>query len=84
MISAGRHREGRLAVNESDIRRRLLSRFNLRAGEETTRYVLRRLADGQPIPVMGGDARTGVAVRLVIDPRGLAAATDLTPVPHTA
>jgi hypothetical protein len=33
--------------------------------------VLRHLGGGEPIPVMGGDARTGVAVRLTIDPRAL-------------
>ena len=72
-------------MDENEIRRRLLSRFNLRAGDETTRYVLRHLSDGHPIPVMGGDARTGVAVRLLIDPRVLCgAADDAVPVPPQA
>jgi hypothetical protein len=62
-------------VDEAEIRRRLLSRFNLRTGEETNRYVLRHLADGQPIHVIGGDASTGVAVLAMIDPRELTAAT---------
>ena len=66
-------------MDETEIRRRLLSRFNLRTGEETSRYVLRHLGDGQPIPVMGGDARTGVAVLTVVDPRELSAAAAADP-----
>jgi hypothetical protein len=69
-------------VDEKEVQRRLLARFNLRAGDETARYVLRRLtgadadAAAAPIPVMGGDARTGVAVRVLVDPDRLSGAAD--------
>ena len=63
-------------MNPEDVRKLFLQRLGLRIGPETAAYVLRRLEAGQAalpvgdaageIPVMGGDARTGVAVRRMI------------------
>ena len=67
-------------LNADEVRKLFLHRLGLRIGPETSAYVLRRLEAGQAalplgeaagnvtaeIPVMGGDARTGVAVRRMI------------------
>jgi hypothetical protein len=59
----------------------LLRRLGLRVGPEVAAYVLRRwqsaISPGHevtptPIPVMGGDARTGVPTRRDVDPSQLA------------
>jgi len=56
-------------VDEREIRRRLIAQFGIRVEPEMSRYVLRRINSGGAgsIPIMGGDARTGVAVRTLID-----------------
>jgi hypothetical protein len=56
-------------VDDSRIREILLRQFGIRVGPEMGRYVLSRLISappGEPIAIMGGDARTGVAVRQVV------------------
>ena len=63
-------------MNPDDVRRLFLHRLGLRIGPETAAYVMRRLEAGQSalsvddapdvIPVMAGDARTGVAVRRMV------------------
>lgn len=54
----------------------LLRELRIRVGPAMAEYVARRIADardgrGDPIPVFGGDARTGVPVRLIVDPQTL-------------
>jgi hypothetical protein len=52
-------------VIENAIREQLLIHLKLRVEAEMTRYIQRRLASGatEPLPIMGGDARTGAAIR---------------------
>ena len=55
-------------MDEREIRRRLIAQFGIHIEPEMSRYVLRRVnGGGGAIPVMGGDARTGVAVRKLVD-----------------
>ena len=66
-------------MDVSEIQRVLQDRWNLRLEDEMSRYVLRRLQGGEagPLPVMGGDARTGRPVRAFLplgDLRAFAAA----------
>ena len=62
-------------LTAADVRRIFLERLGLRLGPEMSEYVLRRLRGGgtEPIPVMGGNARTGAAVREIIEPSVLTA-----------
>ena len=54
-------------MDEREIRRRLLAQFGIRIEPHMSRYVLARLNDGEAdVTVMGGDARTGVALRTVV------------------
>ncbi len=55
-------------MDAEDVRTRLLAQFGIRIEPAMSRYVLRRLANGagDGLPIMGGDARTGVPVRRVI------------------
>jgi hypothetical protein len=55
-----------------DLSRAMLERLGIRIEPEMTRYALRQLESGAAsFAVMGGDARTGVPVRLLIDPATL-------------
>ena len=64
-------------MDEREIRRRLIAQFGIRIEPEMSRYVLGRLNSGaDTIPVMGGDARTGVAVRTMLASSELGAAAD--------
>lgn len=63
-------------MTPSQIDSLLLRELRIRVGPAMAAYVARRLADAHnggtgPIPVMGGDARTGVPVRRLIDPQTL-------------
>jgi hypothetical protein len=62
-------------VDGERVRQRMLSEYDLRVEDEMSDYVARRLAAGEPslaaLPVIGGNARTGMPTRLVIDPRKL-------------
>ena len=62
-------------VTAAEVQRQFLHRLNLRIGPETAAYVLRRLdaESASPIPVMGGNARTGGPVRILVDPSQIAA-----------
>ena len=65
-------------MDAPEIRKRILDHYGIRIDPEMSEYVLRRLQEagneiGQPIPVMGGDARTGVAIAQTIDPQQLRA-----------
>jgi hypothetical protein len=60
------------AMEESELRSRILQRVGLRIGPGMSKYTLRKLAEpDRPVKVIGGDARTGVARTEVIDPRVL-------------
>jgi hypothetical protein len=62
-------------VDLADVQKRLLEYYGIRVEPEMGRYVLRRLAQAgsalRELPVIGGNARTGVPVRLLIDPSRL-------------
>ena len=61
----------------SEVQRRLLQHYGLRVEDEMGRYVLRRLTQaGQALadlPVIGGDARTGMPLRIRVSPMSLQA-----------
>ena len=71
------------AATVAEVQKQFLHGLNLRIGPETAAYVLRRI-DANPeapaIPVMGGNARTGVAVRVLVEPSQVTAG--LTSSPH--
>jgi hypothetical protein len=58
-------------VEVADVQRRLLEGYGIRVEPEMSRYIVRRLGQAgralRELPVIGGDARTGVPVRRVID-----------------
>jgi hypothetical protein len=59
-------------VRESQLQILIRDRLGLRIEPEMSRYAAGRLAaSAGPFPIMGADARTGVAVRHTIDPRTL-------------
>jgi len=60
-------------VIATDLQQTLLNRFGVRVEPHMSAYVQRRLSDRGPLPVIGGDARTGRPVRLMIDPAQLTA-----------
>ena len=66
---------GAQAVSVAEVQKQFLHRLNLRIGPETAAYVLRRIDAGSAsaLPVMGGNARTGVPVRLLVEPSQIAA-----------
>jgi hypothetical protein len=68
-------------VTEPQLQRLFLDQFNMRIEKEMNAYILRKLADGDraPFAVIGGDARTGVPMRLMIEPAQLAAQTSQSP-----
>ena len=61
-------------LDADEVREMFLDRLGIRLEPEMCRYVLARLAEtapaagdaGTPIPVIGGDARTGVALRRMV------------------
>jgi len=61
-----------LGVDATELQQRILGAFGIVVEPHMARYVLRRLAEAggtlRELPVIGGDARTGVAVRVSIDP----------------
>ena len=55
-------------MDEREIRRRLIAQFGIRIEPHMSRYVLGRIRSGAGnIPVMGGDARTGVPLRTMVN-----------------
>ena len=51
-------------MNDTDVQKLLLERVGLRVGPEVARYVLRRSESIRgEVPVMGSEARTGIAIR---------------------
>ena len=56
-------------MSDDQIRQAMVHNFGLRIQTNMAQYVRRRLFDGgaqRAIPVIGGDARTGVAIRKII------------------
>lgn len=59
-------------MQDSELRLLVRDRLGIRIEPEMCKYVLRRAADSdQPLAVIGGDARTGVPRREILDPRAL-------------
>ena len=58
-------------MDGDEIRRRVLETYGIRVDPEMSEYVLRRLSQAgsalRELPVIGGEARTGMPVRTVID-----------------
>ena len=65
----------------TDVQQRVLDAYGIRVEPEMGRYLIRRLQQAagavRELPVIGGDARTGVPVRQFID------ATQFAPPPST-
>ena len=61
-------------MDAAEISQRLLEQYGIRVESEMSQYVLRRLQSGgqeskrPQLPVIGGDARTCVPARMMIDP----------------
>jgi hypothetical protein len=58
------------ALTVAEVQKLFVHRLGLRIGPETAAYLLRRLEREGPapaIPVMGANARTGVAVRVFVE-----------------
>ena len=67
-------------MKATEVQQALLKEYGIRVEPEMSQYVLRRLnANAAPgraaFAVMGGDARTGIPLRQLIDPEKLAAAS---------
>jgi hypothetical protein len=64
-------------VDRSEIERRMLSAYGVRVEPAMSEYIARRLAAAgaalRELPVIGGDARTGLPTRVVVDPSRLTA-----------
>jgi len=60
-----------------ELQRQMLLRHGLRVEPEMGKYLLRQLqqrgADATPLAMLGGDARTGMPMQMLIDPAALAA-----------
>ena len=57
-------------MQDSELRLLVRDRLRLRIEPEMCKYLLRKAADSnQPLAVIGGDARTGVPRREILDPR---------------
>jgi hypothetical protein len=55
-------------VSDDQVRRAMIEQFNLRIGANMAKYVQLRLLRRElsEVPIIGGDARTGVAIRQII------------------
>ena len=69
-------------METSDVRDLFSQRLGIRLGVQMSEYVLRRLQEGKaavvppgPVPVMGGDSRTGIALRRLVPLESLAPLT---------
>jgi hypothetical protein len=65
-------------LTEDQLRRLMIHQFGVSIGEEMSRYVLQCLMrrDVDEIAIMGGDARTGIAVRRLIPRQQIEQAAD--------
>jgi hypothetical protein len=63
------------AVEAAELQQRILDAYGVIVEPHMAKYVLRRLAQAgtalRELPVIGGNARTGVPVRMSIDPSRL-------------
>jgi hypothetical protein len=70
-------REGGV-MDIDQIQTRLLDSYGIRVEPEMCRYIIRQLEQAgralRELPVIGGDARTGVPLRVMVDPGRLLAA----------
>jgi hypothetical protein len=57
-------------VEWTDVQQRLLDLYGIRVEPEMGRYVMRMLTSGgaSKLPVIGGNAKTGMPMRTLIDP----------------
>jgi hypothetical protein len=55
--------------DESELQKLVRDRLGVRIGPRMSEYLRRRLAaSNQSVPIIGADARTGAALRQMIDP----------------
>lgn len=59
-------------MSDAELQELFLHRLGLRVEPRMRQYAARQLGQAGPFPVMGGDARTGVPRRTLVDPRLLA------------
>jgi hypothetical protein len=62
-------------VEFAEVQQRVLDAYGIRVEPEMAKYLLRRLSAGGKVGVIGGDARTGMPTRKLIDPAALAASS---------
>ena len=64
-------------MEPADLQQRILNAYGVVVEPHMAKYVLRRLEQAggalRELPVIGGNARTGVPMRLLIDPSRVAA-----------
>lgn len=69
-------------MDATHVRQCLLQQFGLRIDPAMSEYVLRQLNDATAsVPVIGGDARTGVPVRKIIPAQSLLAGVSMASTP---
>ena len=67
-------------LGRDQIANRLLQRYQLRVEPHMLEYLSRRLqSPGSGVPVIGGESRTGVPIRLMIDPTQLSSDGESSP-----
>ena len=58
-------------MDGDEIRKRMLDNYGIRVEPHMSEYVLRRLSQAgdalRELPVIGGEARTGMPVRAIVD-----------------
>jgi hypothetical protein len=69
--------------NDAQLQALVRDRLGVRIGTEMSKYLARRLAASSAvIPIMGADARTGAAVKRMIDPQLLIGDSNSAPPPR--
>jgi hypothetical protein len=65
-----------MAMEEREVEERLLAHYGIRVDRQTSAYVARQLRQAgralRELPVIGGVARNGAPIRMMIDPATLA------------
>jgi hypothetical protein len=61
-------------MDAEQVRKRMLDAYGVRVEPQMSEYVIRRMDQDAlaSMPIIGGDAKTGVPVRMSIDPAKLA------------
>lgn len=58
-------------MDGEEVRKRMLDAYGIRVEPEMSEYVLRRLRQAgsalRELPIIGGEARTGIPVRTIVD-----------------